>query len=265
MKNVMRYFLILVSMVQIFFALAFFFRWPFAVGIWPFPGTTPLTLIFISSIFAAAAASTLWAAGSQNYGALAGIGLDYLTILTPVSLLSFQLGVSSGTAQMTVYGITCVVGALFGLGLFAWSARIQMDTRRPMPALVRGAFIFFIVALLIVGGRLVFRIPNTIPWSITPELSVVMGWMFLGAAVYFAYGLLRPSWVNSAGQLAGFLAYDIVLVVPFLKRLPVTPPENKLGMTIYTLVVIISGFLAIYYLFVDKQTRLALLPRPSKS
>jgi hypothetical protein len=38
---------------------------------------------------------------------------------------------------------------------------------------------------------------------ITPELSVVIGWMFVGAALYFVYGLLRPSWLNSAGQLIG--------------------------------------------------------------
>ena len=91
---------------------------------------------------------------------------------------------------------------------------------------------------------------------ITPELSVIMGWMFLGAAVYFAYGLLRPSWVNSAGQLIGFLAYDVVLVVPFLLRLPGVTSENRLGLSIYTGVVIFSSLLAGYYLFVNKTTRL---------
>ena len=117
-------------------------------------------------------------------------------------------------------------------------------------------FIIFIVALLIVGGRLVLKVPNSIPWKITPELSVVMGWMFLGAAMYFVYGLLRPSWLNSTGQMIGFLAYDIVLIVPFLSRLPTTAPENQVGLIIYTLVVIYSGLLAFYYLFLHKPTRL---------
>ena len=80
--------------------------------------------------------------------------------------------------------------------------------------------------------------------------------MFLGAADYFAYGLLRPSWLNTAGQLIGFLAYDIVLIVPFLIRLPTIPPENRIGLTIYTGVVIYSGLVAIYYLFLNKPTRL---------
>jgi hypothetical protein len=252
----MRYFLFLVCAVQLFFAVAFFLQLPFVVNLWPFPGTTPLTFIFISSIFAAAAASTLWAVASRTYGALAGIGLDYITILAPVSILSFQLGASSGSPQLTYYGIFCVVGVLFGLGLFLWSVRIPIDSALPMPRPVRWSFAFFIFALLIVGGRLILKVPNTIPWNITPELSVVAGWMFLGAAVYFAYGLLRPSWLNSAGQMVGFLAYDVVLIVPFLTRLPTTPPQHRIGLTIYTAVVIYSGLLAIYYLFIHKPTRL---------
>jgi len=255
MTKVVRYFLYFVGVVQIFFAVAFFLQWPVAVNLWPFPGTTPLTFIFISSIFAAAAAPTLWAAATENYGALAGIGLDYLTILAPVSILSFLLGASGNDPKMTTYGIVCVFGALFGLGLTLWSARIPMDRTLPMPGLVRWSFVFFIVALLIVSSRLILKVP-TIPWKITPDLSVVIGWMFLGAAIYFAYGLLRPSWLNSAGQMIGFLAYDVVLIVPFLTRLPTTPPEQQIGLIIYTGVVIYSGLLAFYYLFLHRPTRL---------
>jgi len=255
MTKTVRYTLFLVCAVQVVLAIAFFLQLPFAVTLWPFQGTTPLTFIFVSSILAAAAAATLWAAASENYGALAGIGLDYLTILTPISILSFQLGASSGAPQWATYGITCLFGGLFGLGLLWWSLRIPMDRTLPMPGLVRGSFVIFIIALLIVGVRLVLKAPNVIPWTITPELSVVIGWIFFGAATYFVYALLRPSWVNAAGQLAGFLAYDVVLIVPFLTRLPTTAPEHRIGLIIYTAVVIYSGLLAIYYLFIHKSTR----------
>ena len=80
--------------------------------------------------------------------------------------------------------------------------------------------------------------------------------MFLGAMFYFIYGVLRPSWQNAAGQLVGFLAYDVVLIIPFLTRLSSTPPEHKLGLIIYTIVVSYSGLLAIYYLFLHKSTRI---------
>jgi hypothetical protein len=255
MKTI-RYGLLLICSVQLFFAIAFFFQWPFVTNLWPFAGTTPLTYIFISSIFAAAAASTLWAVASGNYGALAGIGLDYFGILTPVAIYSFRLGANSDNAQLTAYGAICVAGALFGLWLFWWSRRFPLDTTIPTPRPVYWSFVIFIIALAIVSTRLILQIPNAIPWTITPELSVVIGWMFVGAALYFAYGLWKPYWSNAAGQLAGFLAYDVVLIVPFLTRLPTVADEHRLGLTIYTAVVIYSALLAIYYLFIHKPTRL---------
>ena len=263
-KTTVRYALFLICAVQFFLAVAFFLQLPFAVNLWPFPGTTPLTFIFLASIFAAAAAATLWAAATKNYGALAGIGLDYLLILAPVAIFSFQLGASSGNSQLTTYGIVCVFGALFGLWLLLWSIRIPMDTTRPMPRLVRWSFVVFVIALLIVSVQMILKVPNVIPWTITPELSVVIGWMFMGAAAYFVYAVLRPSWVNSAGQLAGFLAYDVVLIVPFLTRLPTVAPQFQAGLIVYTAVVIYSGLLAFYYLFVNKSTRVwTHRPQPS--
>jgi hypothetical protein len=124
-----------------------------------------------------------------------------------------------------------------------------------MPGLVRWSFVVFIVALLVVSTRLILKSPNVIPWTITSDLSVVIGWMFFGAAAYFAYSLLRPSWLNAAGQLAGFLAYDVVLIVPFLTRLPTTPPEHRTGLMVYTAVVVYSGLLALYFLFIHGPTR----------
>ena len=92
MTKLVRFFLLCVVVVQLFFAVAFFLNLPFATGLWPFEGTTPLTFIFISSIFAAAAAPTFWAVMSRNEGALAGIGLDYMAILLPVALHGLSFG-----------------------------------------------------------------------------------------------------------------------------------------------------------------------------
>lgn len=255
MTKIVRYTLFLICGVQFLLAIAFFYQFPFAVSLWPFEGTTPLTFIFISSIFAAAAASTLWVAASSNYGAFLGIGLDYVAILAPVAVFSFQLGVTGGRPQMTAYAVACGLGVLFGLGLGWWSLRFPVDASLPTPRLVRWSFGVFIAALLIVSVQLILKVPNVIPWRITPELSVVIGWMFVGAAAYFVVGLLRPGWTNAAGQLAGFLAYDLVLIVPFIQRLPGVTPEHKLGLVIYTAVVTYSGLLAIYYLFIHRSTR----------
>lgn len=255
-KNAFRYFMILVSVVQAVFAIAFYWQWPILTDFWPLEGTTPLTFIFISSIAAAAAASTFWAAASGHIGAMVGIGLDYIVILAPVSILFFILGAQTDSLPLFIGGVVSVFGALFGAFLCVYSARFPLDNRKPVPAPVRISFIIFIIALLIVSTGLILKMPNIIPWKLTPELSVIMGWMFLGAAAYFIYALLKPAWSNAAGQLIGFLAYDLVLIVPFINRLPNTPPEQMPGLVVYTAVVVYSGLLAIYYLFIHKQTRL---------
>ena len=254
MVRIGRYTLFVVCAVQFFLAIVCFVQLPLAATVWPFPGTTPLTFIFVSSILAAAAASTLWVAASENYGTLTGLGIDYLAVLIPLSILSLQHGASAGDPRLTTLGIMCGLGALFGLSILLWGIRVPIDTTVPMPGPVRWSFVGFILALLIVSTRLLLGV-STIPWTITPVLSQVIAWMFLGAATYFVYALVRPSWLNAAGQLAGFLAYDVVLIVPFLMRLPTTSPEHMVGLIIYTAVVIYSGLLATFYLFIHKPTR----------
>lgn len=256
MSKTMRILLYVICATQLFFALAFFFRWPLAVNLWPFAGTTPLTFALIASFFAAAAASTLWPIVTGNEGALAGVALDYLFIFTPMAIFILGMGASGGDGGQIVYGLLCAGGALFGLWLFLWARRLPLDTTVPMPAPVRGSFVVFVLALIFVSVRLWLQIP-TIPWPLTPELSVVVGCMFFGAAVYFIYGLLRPSWANAGGQLAGFLAYDLVLLVPFLRALPNVAAEFRTGLIVYLIVVVYSALLAIYYLFINKGTRLS--------
>lgn len=255
MKPATRYLLLAACAVQLFFAAAFFFQWPLAVRLWPFEGTTPLTFVLVASFFAAAAASTLWPILTGNPGALTGVALDYLFIFTPMAVYILFLGLRGGGGEQIVYGLLCAAGALFGVWLFLWARRQPLDTSIPMPATVRWSFVVFVLALIFVSVRLWLQIP-TIPWPLTPELSVVVGCMFFGAAVYFVYGLLQPSWANAGGQLAGFLAYDLVLIVPLLRVLPGVAPQFRTGLLVYTVVVVYSGLLAIYYLFINRQTRI---------
>ena len=91
MSRVLRVWLSLICAVQLFFAVAFFFQWSPAIALWPLEGTTPLTFILLASFFAAAAASTLWPIVTGRAGALAGVGLDYVVILTPMAATFFVL------------------------------------------------------------------------------------------------------------------------------------------------------------------------------
>jgi len=77
-------------------------------------------------------------------------------------------------------------------------------------------------------------------------------------AFYFLYGLLVPRWHHALGQLLNFLAYDLVLIVPFLWLFKTAKPEYVFSLIVYVAVLIYSGAIAVYFLFVNSQTRIRL-------
>lgn len=255
MDTRVRAILLAIAAVQTVCAVGFVFGVSAVTAVWPFAGTTPLSSTFIGSIFAAAAASTAWCVWAQSDRGLAGIALDYLTILAPAAVISLAGAAGGSGTGVGAFGIACLAGTAFGLWLLRRSLAHPWRDPRPLPEPIRWAFGFFIVALLIAGGLLVARVPDVMPWPITPELSTLFGLMFLGAAAYFAFGLVERRWENAGGQLAGFLAYDVVLVVPFLQRLPTIDDRLRINLVIYTAVVILSGLLALWYLALDRRTR----------
>ncbi|MEX1170193.1 MAG: hypothetical protein WEE50_08635 [Chloroflexota bacterium] len=250
--------LLVVAAVQAVVGLLFVFDVSWAVGLLPFEGRTPLSNIFVGSIFLAAAASTAWCITEGSGRAIAGIALDYVAIFIPFTIVSFAAaaGASSDRAPaLAAFGVSTAVGALVGVWLLRWAMARPWTDPRSLPSPIRVAFVVFVLALVPVGLVLVLQVPNILPWPVTPELSTLFGLMFLGAAAYFSFGLLDPRWENAGGQLAGFLAYDLVLVVPFLVRLPTIEPSLLPNLVVYTVVVIGSGILALFYLAIHAPTR----------
>ncbi len=93
------------------------------------------------------------------------------------------------------------------------------------------------------------------PWKLNPDSSVIFGCIFLGDAFYFLYSLLYPRWHNALGQLLSFLAYDLVLIVPFLILFKTVKPEGMLNLIVYVAVLIYSGAIATWFLFIHPKTR----------
>jgi hypothetical protein len=244
--------LLLISIAQAIVALACILRWPIVDQLWPLDYTGDMSYIFLASISAAAAASTLWCIWADEPAALFGVGLDYLTIFTPVAIHMFRL--AQREPDVLGLAVFCAGAALFGAALLLYSRRFSFRDIRPMPRWVRLSFAGFVLALVI-GGSWVLFDPTVLPWRITLDIAVLYGWFFIGAAAYFGYGLLRPRWHNAAGQLAGFLAYDIILVVPFLAMLPTIPDHWRVNLLMYMTIVISSGILSAYYLFFARGTR----------
>jgi hypothetical protein len=253
MQRTRRVSLYLLCVVQALIAFAFIFRWTPVTNLWPLPYTSPTTYVFIGSILAAAVASTLWCLLNREDGALAGVFLDYVAIFIPVSIFTFQI--SDRNPDLRVFSMISFGIAIFGVIMLATTSRIPFRDPRPTPRLVRWMFGVFVVALLIVGGQLVLKAPNVLPWDVNLTGRIIYGWMFLGAAAYFAYGVARPRWQNAGGQLAGFLAYDLVLILPFVLMFPDVRPDKLPNLIVYITVLIVSGALATYYLFFNSVTR----------
>lgn len=260
MNRYVRWVLIGFCLGQLVLAVAYFFKMRWATQLWPLNYTNEMSYIFIASIFAAAGAATLWSLLSKEYGALLGISLDYVALLSPTLIFCLQLYSRSDSSKMRNFIVALIITIFVGLVGIWWSRRIPIRDVRPMPPLVRGSFIGFSIVLVILGTALILKTRNILPWSITVESSVIYGWYFIGAACYFMYGALRPSWGNAIGQLIGFLAYDLVLIVPFIARIPTIEENLRLNLYLYIGVLIYSGTLAIYYLFINTATRLVLNP-----
>jgi hypothetical protein len=248
--------------IQTTLALGFAFERGWAVDTWPFDGRGPLSNIFVGSIFAAAAGSAAWCLLVGSRRALAGLALDYAVILAPLGGYSLALagGGSGSRAHFALFGLVALSGAAVGVVLLRSSLRTPWRSARPTPRLVLASFGVFVVGLVVIAALLLARV-SVLPWPVTDELSTLVGLMFLGAAAYFAYGLADRRWENAGGQLAGFLAYDAVLLVPFLQRLPTVSDEFRLELVVYTAVLVYSGLLALWYLALDRRTRSAHLER----
>jgi hypothetical protein len=255
--------LLVVAGVQAVLGVLFFLQVPLPAVVWPFPGVSPLSNAFIGSIYLAAAASTAWCVAAGSVRALAGIALDYLAILVPFTIYSAIRVAGGAGAETLIFGIASLLGIAFAVWMLRWSLAQPWRDPRPTPRLVRWAFVVFAVLLVIVGGRLVLQVPDTMPWALTPELSTLFGFMFLGAAAYFVFGAVEPRWENAGGQLAGFLAYDLVLVWPFIERIPTIGEGLRLQLVLYVLVVVGSLVLAAYYLLIDPRTRLRSSRQPA--
>ncbi len=138
---------------------------------------------------------------------------------------------------------------------FVRSRRIPWRDPRPMPGPVRASFAVFAAMLVAFGTALAFH-ADVFPWDLGSETSVMFGFIYLGAAAYFVWGFLHPRWSNAAGQLVGFLAYDLVLIGPFVDQFDDVSGGKLISLIVYTAFLLYSGGLAIYYLFINEGTRL---------
>jgi hypothetical protein len=251
--------LLLAGILVLILTAGFSFQWSAATSLWPWPDSR-LSYIFIASILAAIAVPVIWIGLSGETGATVGGSLNLCLASGASAIYLFQLYAGGGEHAEFNDGLVLGIFAVAIGSILGWGLRHPIQDPRPMPPSVRISFAAFTAILILVGLALVLKAPVIFPWSLNPDSSVIFGWVFLGAALYFLYGTLRPSWHNARGQLMGFLAYDLILVGPFLAHLIDVQPEQMLSLILYLIVIFYSGGLAVYYLLINQQTRTWVAP-----
>jgi hypothetical protein len=255
MHRIVRWALVAAGAGALALAAGFFFQMGWATNLWPWP-TSRLSNIFIASILAASAVPVLWIGISGELAAIAAGAINLFVANAGMAAFAFQVYAESPARRpILIYAIVCTVSALACAGLAAWSRRIPFRESEPSPRAVRLSFIAFSVILILVGGALVLRLGNMFPWKLGPEQSVLYGWIFLGAACYFLHALKVPAWGNARGQLMGFLAYDLVLIGPFVAHFAAVDPALRVNLIVYVTVLVYSGALAVYYLFLARKAQ----------
>jgi hypothetical protein len=228
---------------------------PWALNTWPLP-TGRLSYVFIGSILAAIAAGTAWLALSGETGSLPAGFLDIAITFGGAGVYLLATPGRDGGAALLPYAAAAGIVALTNSVLF-----VATDRRRPtgpaprLPPLVHRSFVAFTAILLAVGGALILRVPGVMPWPLDPDMSVVLGFVFVGNAAYFGYAVLRPRWDSARAQLWSFLAYDAVLLGPLLAHYGSAPPELRRNVLVYAAVLVYSGALALYCLVLNPSTR----------
>jgi hypothetical protein len=246
-----------------------------ATWIWPWQDTG-MTYVFLSSITVAIAAPLLWIAIIEEPAAAAGLALDAVIITAAMTLTFLALAFSQSNEKLFLYAIGVAISAVIGWMIFQSSRELPLRDRAPLPAFVRFAYKGFIIVLIAIGIPLVLQINNTFPWTLPGRTSTIFGAIFLGAGAYFAWGIRRKSWVHGGGQLAGFLAYDLILFSPYWRTLldrggmsgsggyrsfpgqSATAGDdiNQPSLIVYTTFITVTAAIAIYFLFLNSETRI---------
>jgi hypothetical protein len=114
--------------------------------------------------------------------------------------------------------------------------------------------------VLLAGIALIRQAPGIMPWPLKPETSMVYGWIFVAAAWSFVYPLWQPRVEHIRVGLLGFLAYDAVLLAPFLRHFETVRPELRTSLLLYVIALSVSTAVSIYYLFLSRETRIGPAP-----
>ncbi|MHB1103261.1 MAG: hypothetical protein ACYC0C_10925 [Devosia sp.] len=257
MRQFVRVGLLVGGAIALLAAAAFLLNVGAVTALWPYQ-TYGLSKVFIASLLAAIGAPVLWIGLSGELASLPGGAGNILVTGGGMGGWALWRVLNGAPPKVLGFALVCLFFVLATAAMIAFARGLDFRDTRPTPGPVRWSFVLFCVLLLAIGTLLVLRVPDIFPWMLDADASVSYGFAFLGAAAYFGYGVVKPVWGNAKGQLLAFLAYNLVLIEPYLQRFGEVNGQARLSLTLYIAVLVYSGLLAIYFLLIAPQTKLRL-------
>jgi len=222
--------------------------------LWPL-GDSAAVNCFLGAYLAGIAASLLWIGVSGDLGAAVAGAISLTVVYASLALAWLMLPLGAAEPRLRPIALLWVGGAVVSAGLALWFRRFRLQDAQPLPRPGWFSFMVFVLLLAFVGGALLLRTPNIFPLPLGPAAAAVIGSAFLGSTAYFLYSLKFPRWRTACAPLWGFLAYDLVLIVPLVSRLGSVDAAHRPALMINVAVLVVSGALAVYYLLLAPATR----------
>jgi hypothetical protein len=259
-------------------SIGFFFRSDWAMNAWAWP-EAKMSYVFLAAIGAATVGALVWVAISGDVAALAPGAINTTVSMMLGSVYFGQRGIRQDDGEMLIWAAICLGYGIPVFRIYLWSrSRVVLSTM-PTPTYVRWFFLGAASVLAVVGFLAYVQLPHIYPWDVQSGTSSLFGALFLGAASVFVYGLARPVWAFAAGNLWAFLAYDIILLIPYIAMIGDDSDSTTGGgyydyygggtaststgdgvnvpsLVIYLTVISLSLLVICYTLFVRPQTRI---------
>jgi hypothetical protein len=223
-------------------------------AIWPLGDASEVHL-YLSAYIAAIGVSLLWIGVSGELGAAVAGGISLTVTYTGLAISLFVLSRGATDLRLSAAALLCAGVAVLSAAAARWLRRYPIRDARPLPQAMRLSFAAFALLLGVVGSAVLVHMPNIFPLMLGPAAAALVGCSFLGSAAYFLYSLTFPVWSNAYAQLCGFLAYDLVLIVPFVLRLGTIDGAHLPALLTNLAVLVYSGALAVFYLLIARATR----------
>ncbi|HUE97998.1 MAG TPA: hypothetical protein VMN99_02020 [Anaerolineales bacterium] len=238
------------------YSLGLYLRVPAVRQLWVWPESPALGLAFVGSWLAGLAAPLIWIGLAGHLPALRGGALAGVVAYGGSAFLLWVRHSLPGKERFLPFAVVCVLIALFAVIVLIWSARLSTPDDRRSPPVIRWTFLLFSAILLPVGLGMVMGNSRIFPAELLPDMTRLYGWFFLGSFVYYFFGFLKPSWLNSTGHMLSFLVYDLLLIPPFAQYWQVVPADFRWNLFMYLMVLVASMFFCIFFLFMNPRTRL---------